>query len=378
MSLLLPAQYYSIIYNTLIAILSIITVLSYLHSYDKSILYLRGNSSNMSLILSCLFAILLSLFIGLRPISGRYFVDMAMYAHSYNNIIRDYSSINLSEEWLWVNIAFFCKDIGLSDKEYFVVCEFLYIIPMLLACIILTPKHVWISFLLVLASFSFYAYSVNGIRNGVGCSISLLAIAMLTKGKYYKIVAIILMFAAYNTHHSTALPCMSALIALFILKNPKYAIAFWGVSIIISLVVGNAIGDIFANLGFDDRTHYFEDASLIEGESQFSSTGFRFDFLIYSAMPVLMVWYLTIKRNFNDIAYNIIANTYILANAFWIMVIRAEFSNRFAYLSWFMYPIVIAYPLLRMNIWDGQDRKAALIIAAYSGFTLFMHFIYYG
>ena len=59
------------------------------------------------------------------------------------------------------------------------------------------------------------------------------------------------------------------------------------------------------------------------------------------------------------------------------MVIRSSFSNRFAYLSWFIYPVVMAYPLLRMNIWKDQDRKTALILFFYSGFTFFMFFVYY-
>ena len=113
-------------------------------------------------------------------------------------------------------------------------------------------------------------------------------------------------------------------------------------------------------------------------ESENEKAGFRLDFILYSIMPIIMVWYVTIKRNFKDLTYHIIATTYILANAFWIMVIRSEQSNRFAYLSWFLYPLVIAYPLLRMNIWEDQDRKTGLILLAYSGFTFFMQFIYYG
>ena len=94
-------------------------------------------------------------------------------------------------------------------------------------------------------------------------------------------------------------------------------------------------------------------------------------------MPIIMAWFVTMKRNFQDKTYHIIATTYILANAFWVMVIRSEQSNRFAYLSWFLYPLVIAYPLLRMNIWEDQDRKTAMILLAYSGFTFFMNFVYY-
>ena len=75
---------------------------------------------------------------------------------------------------------------------------------------------------------------------------------------------------------------------------------------------------------------------------------------------------------FNDFVFNVIANTYILANSFWIMVIRASYSNRFAYLSWFLYPLVFAYPLSRMNIWEKQERKTAFILLAYTGFTLIM------
>ena len=95
------------------------------------------------------------------------------------------------------------------------------------------------------------------------------------------------------------------------------------------------------------------------------------------AGPVAMIWYVTRYRRFTDIGYTMFANTYLLCNAFWIIVIRAAFSNRFAYLSWFMYPVVIAYPLLRMNLWKDQDRKTAIILFFYSAFLFYMYFIYY-
>ena len=106
-------------------------------------------------------------------------------------------------------------------------------------------------------------------------------------------------------------------------------------------------------------------------------SGFRFDFLFYSAFPVWMIWYVTQRRKFNNPEYSVYANTYLLCNAFWILVIRASFSNRFAYLSWFLYPLVIAYPLMRMNLWKDQDRKTAIIFFFYTGFTFFMFFVYY-
>ena len=43
-----------------------------------------------------------------------------------------------------------------------------------------------------------------------------------------------------------------------------------------------------------------------------------------------------VKKNYiEDQLYVKMCNIYLLANAIWILVIRANFSNRFAYLSWF-------------------------------------------
>jgi predicted GNAT superfamily acetyltransferase len=59
------------------------------------------------------------------------------------------------------------------------------------------------------------------------------------------------------------------------------------------------------------------------------------------------------------------------------MMIRASYSNRFAYLSWFLYALVLAYPCLKFPIWKDQGRKASFIFLAHLGFTLFMNLIYY-
>ncbi len=334
---------------------------------------LQNSRLQTSLFLAIPLSIFLVLFMGLRPFAKE-FGDTTMYVHYYNTMA-PYTSINWSEEWIWDFLIIQCQKLGMNASDFFLLVEALYIGLMIVSCIYLSRNNLWVATLFCFVSFSFYSYGINGIRNGLACSIVMLAIALLNQNFFAKIVSIILMVIAFGIHNSTALPSLCAISSLFLIKNPKYAISFWGVSIILSLIIGNAVGDFFEGLGFDDRTHYFEDVSESANAEQFSSTGFRFDFLLYSAMPVLMTWYVTIKRNFQDSTFNLIANTYILANAFWIMVIRSTFSNRFAYLSWFIYPIVIAYPLIRFKIWDKQNRNAALILLAYSSFTLFMFLI---
>ena len=105
--------------------------------------------------------------------------------------------------------------------------------------------------------------------------------------------------------------------------------------------------------------------------------GLRWDFLLYSAMPVLLGYNVLIKRGMRENWYRVLFNTYCMANAFWVLVIRAAFSNRFAYLSWFLYPAIIAYPLIMMHVWDDQDRKTAQILLAYVGFTIIMNTFYW-
>ena len=228
---------------------------------------------------------------------------------------------------------------------------------------------------------------MNGLRNGMACSIAMVGISLLCSDSKWHYLSYCLLITAFFIHRSTALPSLSAIFALYYLKDPRKAIYFWIASIFISLLAGNLISSLFTSIGFDDRLDRYlsidEEGVVTELSNSIATggtgvaNGFRFDFLLYSAMPVLFTWYLTVKRSFKDKVFNIIAVTYILANAFWIMVIRAEFSNRFAYLSWFLYPIVIAYPLIRFNVWDAQDKKAALILLLYSGFTAFMSFVYY-
>jgi cytochrome bd-type quinol oxidase subunit 2 len=193
------------------------------------------------------------------------------------------------------------------------------------------------------------------------------------------------------------LPLAAFLAATYVIKSPKWAIYFWIASIGVSLVAGGTMVNFFAGLGFDDRMSAYGN-SMDQYADSFSSTGFRWDFLAYSAMPVWLTWYVTKKAETERALYgdtveeaetniagagriadahsmrvfNILATTYILANSFWVMVIKAAFSNRFAYLSWFLYPVVLAYAVIRLHIWPDQDRKAGLILLLHAGFTIIM------
>ncbi len=371
------SYYYNTVFFFFFLVLSWSTVLYHVGSNSQKILH--AEKSPMQIV-ALLLTLMVTFYLGLRPVSDA-FVDMRLYAYSYRGGSLIFRPINLHTEWLWSNIMVACRRMSFNVNEFFLVVEIGYVGSMFAFAWKHTRGNLWLMMLFFFMAFQFYTFGTNGIRNGLACSVSLLAIAFLInadESKFSRNLAFILFILSMGVHRSATLPAVAALGSWFYMKDTKWPLRFWLLSIGISLAAGPLVEQFFVSLGFDDRMEEYSSANMSEKTaSVFSGTGFRWDFLMYSAAPVLMIWYVTRYRRFTDKGYSLIANTYLLCNAFWIMVIRAAFSNRFAYLSWFIYPVVIAYPLLRMNLWKDQDRRTALTFFLYSGFSFFMFFIYY-
>lgn len=321
-------------------------------------------------ILPFLICIIYAMFLGGRPVSF-VFGDTINYAREYLDMIPGEVHMDWHSEWVWQLFMASCKSSGLSLEWFFTLVDLVYFLSALFAIKQFTPNNIMLGMMFVLSSLMFFTFGVNGIRNGVACHILLLAMALLFNDKY--VAGCVTGAIAFGIHRSTALPIAACLVALFVLKDVKYAIFFWLACIPVSLVAGGMFIAFFGALGFDDRMTQYATLDASEG---FSKTGFRWDFLLYSSMPVIMAWWVCIKKQISDNWYNTLCIIYCLCNAFWILVIRANFSNRFAYLSWFMYPIVIAYPLIMLPVWDDQDQKIGLILYAYMAFTLVMNFLW--
>lgn len=366
----IPAYYYTTVYYTTLLVITWFTVLYYIGAASQKILHAEGSPIQTA---AFILTVIITLFLGLRQASTE-FGDAWGYAMDYIVGIGVFKGVDLGEEWLWGGVSDFSRLMGFNVNEYFLFIEFFYIGGMFLSSWILMRKNLWIAMLFFFTAFQTFSFGTNGIRNGMACSIELVAIALVVEQGPKRALGVFLMFLALGIHRSTMLPTAAALSSIYLIKETKWALRFWIASIFISLVAGSAVTEFFTSLGFDDRmARYSYEAT----EEYFSGTGFRWDFWLYSFFPVLMIWYVTRYRRFNDVMYNTIANVYLLCNAFWLIVIRSSFSNRFAYLSWFIYPVVMAFPLLRMNLWKDQDRRTALILFFYSGFTFFMFYIYY-
>ncbi|MBO4230927.1 MAG: EpsG family protein [Bacteroidales bacterium] len=353
--------YYEPVYLAFVVLLSIIIGVSRIYSPDYSHQE-HGTGWLFPFIISVVFAF----WLGLRPVNSA-FGDTVNYALEYGMKGVHDVRMDWNREWIWDWMMMGCKSAGLSVNIFFLIVECVYVLTAFFAVRRFMPKDPMLGMLVVAGSLMFFAFGTNGIRNGMACHIVLLAISFLLDDKY--IWGALLCLVAFGIHRSTALPIIAVVVSLLGFRDFRYAIVFWFLSILISIVAGDSVANFFAGLGFDDRmTEYVS----IQNMDQFSREGFRWDFLLYSAVPVFMGWYMCVRRNIKDNWYSVICMVYCLCNAFWIMVIRSAFSNRFAYLSWFLYPIVIAYPLVNLPIWEDQDRKTGWILLAYVGFTAFM------
>lgn len=329
---------------------------------------LRRSNRGIRFSIVFFYAIVFIIVIGLRPVHHA-FGDTLNYARTYENYSEIAEQISTSRDALFYLFMWFCSQ-HISVQWFFLIIELLYVGPMLLAYRKFLKGNIDIGLLFCLGAFSFFTYGVNGIRNGVALSLVLLAISMIKGRGIEKLLSFALAIIAISIHASAALPIVCCVAAMLI-KNRKFMFYFWALAIVVSLVAGNSVANLFAGLGFDDRLSDYIHPDV--EEDIWTRTGFRWDFLIYSSAPIILGYYTIIKKRVFNSTYLLLLGTYIFANAFWIMVIRAEFSNRFAYLSWFLYPIVLAYPLLNLRIWPKtQGQKTALILLGHSAFTLFM------
>jgi len=360
----IPLQYYTAVFHFIIFIIVIIVVLN----INKNLGYDLATNA-LSKTGSLLLLAFVILYIGLRPVSGAYFGDMGNYARYFGYYHDGYSVAGDKGDIIFNNYMKVCSAI-MDVQTWFLLTAFIYVGSMYWACKRMLPQYLLIAFLMCITAFSFWSFGTNGIRNGMAISLVFLALSFVKPKKKYltpNLFALLLCFLAMGIHKSTILPIFAAGAAVFYTDTRRY-IYFWVACIVLSLLLGGFWENFFSNFGFGDKDRMSDYLLNQEYAEQFTSTGFRWDFLLYSMVPIVLGWHVVVKRKKRDSFYLLLLNTYIFANAFWILVIRSSFSNRFAYLSWFLYPIVLIYPVLKFNLWKNQYSKTGLI--------LFLHFLF--
>ena len=223
-----------------------------------------------------------------------------------------------------------------------------------------------------LGAFSTFSYGTNGTKAGDAAALFLCALAYRNDKPIF---ASLLALASWGFHHSMS-PCVLAFFIVWFYSKPRYFFYFWLTCLVLSAAHITFFQNLFASYSDTKGASYLDVENMAGWDGK---SGFRLDFVIYSFMPVVVGYYAVFRKKIDNVKYNRLLSTYLLMNGLWLLCMYAGFTNRIAYLSWFMYPIVLIYPLLDKECNWGKSRYKTVAVFAglHLGFTLFMNLIYY-
>lgn len=312
------------------------------------------------------------LFIGLRDPFGswRYLGDTSHYTDIFFNYMDD-PIYGIKSDYGFYLLMLFSKKY-LNIYIFYIICAVLYVVPVFLVCKKYFKEYALFAFIMFVSSMSFWSFGINGVRNGLATSIFLLGIYFYDK----KWIMYALMILSLSFHKSLILSFIAFILAIRA-TNTILLIRIWLTLVVVSYVFGSQVetimSDLLLNSGLveDKRVDtYFSD----ELDGEFMERGYRIDFIIYSGIAILLAYYYKYKKGFQDVFYDRIVNTYIIANVIWIVLIYAAYTNRVAYLSWFIMPMVLIYPLLKQkDLVRNQNLYIGLIILSSLSFTLLIY-----
>lgn len=344
------------VYYTLLSIF--VLIIATLYAVKPQIM--KAHSS----IITAWLAIFCIIFIGWRDWQVEdVFVDSALYGENY--LMFASKNIADAKDKGFHLLQEVCINLDISVDSFFIVCALLYIFPQIVFVNKVGRQNAFILFLMMMTSLGFYSYGVNTVRNGLATSFVLLAFLNYKKSIQFVLYTLI----ALSFHKSILLPLLMFICATYYHKSISIYLYIWLLAIPLSFFIKNSLTQVILDIDFiADRSegYLLKESSL----DKFSKIGFRYDFLLYSMAPIAVGWWFIVKKDLKDHFYQILYCTYVLTNAFWVLINDVPFSDRFAHLSWFLMPILITYPFIYCQSIKQSAPKLALILITQLVFIL--------
>ena len=319
----------------------------------------------MNLFIGTIFLLVIPiLFIGLRNPFGswKYLGDTYRYTLTYFRIQNDPSWISSKDLGFYYYMKFLSS--FLNIQMFYLVTAILYVAPVYYAFSKWFKKYAYFALIIHVSSLSFWPFGINGMRNGLATSMFILALAFYHR----KWIMIFLIALSISFHSSMLLPTFAFIIAHYY-KNTKVLIKIWALSIVISFLIGKNIESslkflLTSSVGlFDNRVNFTGiKTSFID-----SSSRFRIDFIFYGGLVIYLGYYFIYKLNYKDEFFKKIFNLYLIANTVWLYFIYFPYTNRIAYLSWFLIPVLAIYPI----IFSKQQKNQSYLMAGSVSISLF-------
>jgi len=366
---MIPDEFYSMIFYGLITLVSITSSLPLL--FHNNFKYFP----KVNLVIGVLLTIIIAIcFIGFRNPYGswRYFGDTYNYT-------RKFLEMKYNPNWESnkdFGFYFYMKLISKTlDVTYFyLISAALYVGLPYYSFIKWLKEYSFFALVLYISSMSFWGFGINGLRNGLATSIFIFSLSFLDK----KWIMYAIIFIAISFHKSILLPTAALTLILFY-NNTERLIKIWLFSIPLSFVLGRKIQSLLSTVVASSGDLIDERAgNLVAASAEdlpVTSSSFRVDFIIYSGAIIYLGYYFIFVKKLSSDFYVKIFNIYIVANTVWILLIYAPFTNRTAYLSWFLMPILIAYPIIESQKLNNQAHFMLVALVANLSFTWLLFFI---
>jgi hypothetical protein len=273
--------------------------------------------------------------------------------------------------WTWLTKSLYNVTFG-NEYAYLFIIAILYVAGYYIVGRAKLGKENTLYFLLLSAAcLGFWSGATNIMRAGLATSIFLVSLKYLDK----KYIYIALSLASVFIHNSLLILVVGFFITNYFRKY-KILSLVWVITLIASYfnVLGFVVEYMSSSMGevgdrIADYATYSEDTALV-----YHKSGFRWDFVIYSVVAIVYSLWIMGNKKFSDKFYERLVCTYIIANCFWLVMIRAQYGDRFSALSWGLIPLIVLYPV--MNKKDPISFNTVTIVVAFA-FTTLNILLYY-
>lgn len=355
---MIPAEYYSLVY-ILIVIAFAIPVCNRYQCYSID----RVDSFDIEPIgKSLLFTILIIVFVAVRP-NSPVFADGPGYWYAIVDHRWEYLSLEkVSNQFATKYLIGTMSMIGLAPRIGFFVYAIIVYGFALLAMRKLFPRDTLLAMILYCGTFTVFGLATNGIKNGMALSLFLCALAY----KENFILWLTFLVISIGFHHSMQISIAAFILCCFY-KNTKHYYVLWIIGALIATAHISYFQNFFAGYTDESGKRY-----LITNADSFL-TGFRPDFMAYSAAPLAIGWWIIHSLQLQlPQKYKFSLNVYLVTNTIWLLCMYSSFTNRIATLSWNLFPILLLSPFLTMKVHIWQFRYLTWVVYGQLGFTLLM------
>lgn len=297
-----------------------------------------------------LYLVVASVFSPLGDDKKRY-IEAFEYA-PYLEYIKDYG-------WTYLTKQLYIICFG-SKVLYLFIIAFVYVLGYYLVGKCKFGKQNVAYFLLLSANcLGFWSGSTNILRAGFATAIFLISLCC----EHKKILYILLSLFAVFVHNSILILVVGYIITKFYRNFKVYALV-WLVFLFLSSA--NALNFITSFLSthmgeVGDRIAEYAYTEDPDSADLYQKAGFRLDFILYSAYAIIYSGWLLFKRGYQDEFFKRVSCTYIIANSFWLTMVRVNYADRFALLSWILIPLIILYPYMYLGNSLHFEKKVVFV-----------------